>query len=53
MVRVRDEEAGVFEVAEEAEVEDDADRQDGARLAAREPAIDDQLAETEIDRDRE
>jgi hypothetical protein len=34
MVGVRDKEAGVFEIAEKAEVEDDAGRKHGARLAA-------------------
>ena len=53
IVHVGDEEAGIFEIAEEAEIEDDADRENSAGAGARKPAIDDQLAEAEINRHRE
>jgi hypothetical protein len=53
VVDVCDEEASVLEVSKETEIEDDADRQNGAGSGARKPAIDDQLAEAVIDRHRE
>src|SRR5712692_10619842 len=53
IVQVGDEKARILEIPQEAEVEDDAGRQNGARLRVRQVAIDDQPAETEIDRHRE